>query len=129
MTNLKIEFYLRLILIISLVSLFSAYFIEYGLGHQPCNLCLIERIPYGLSMGARGPIIATLQAKLFAGRGRGAIYGMTRDCIVEDFSRHGKNCIAYIMDDNSSVNIDTMNDLRLAEIIIKARALHKEGKI
>ena len=34
-------------------------------------------IPYGLSMGARGPIIATLQAKLFAGRGLGAIYGMT----------------------------------------------------
>ena len=24
----------------------SAYFIEYILGHQPCNLCLIERIPY-----------------------------------------------------------------------------------
>ena len=50
MNNLKNEFYLRLILIISLVSLFSAYFIEYGLGHQPCNLCLIERIPYGLSI-------------------------------------------------------------------------------
>ena len=50
MTNLKIEFYLRLILIISLVSIFSAYFIEHVLGHQPCNLCLIERIPYGLSI-------------------------------------------------------------------------------
>ena len=50
MTNLKIEFYLRLILIISLVSIISAYFIEYVLGHQPCNLCLIERIPYGLSI-------------------------------------------------------------------------------
>ena len=50
MTNLKIEFYLRLILIISLVSLFSAYFIAHILGHQPCNLCLIERIPYGLSI-------------------------------------------------------------------------------
>ena len=24
----------------------SAYFIEYILGHQPCNLCLYERIPY-----------------------------------------------------------------------------------
>ena len=48
MTNLKIEFYLRLILIISLVAIISAYFIEYVLGHQPCNLCLIERIPYGL---------------------------------------------------------------------------------
>ena len=50
MANLKIEFYLRLILIISLVSIISAYFIEYVLGHQPCNLCLIERIPYGLSI-------------------------------------------------------------------------------
>ena len=50
MTNLKIEFYLQLILIISLVSIISAYFIEYVLGHQPCNLCLIERIPYGLSI-------------------------------------------------------------------------------
>ena len=51
----------------------------------------------------------------------GAIYGMTRDCIVEDFSRHGKNCIAYIMEDDASINIDTMNDLRLAEIIIKGK--------
>ena len=50
MTNLKIEFYLRLILIISLVAIISAYFIEYVLGHQPCNLCLIERIPYGVSI-------------------------------------------------------------------------------
>ena len=50
MTNFKIEFYQRLILIISLVSIISAYFIEYVLGHQPCNLCLIERIPYGLSI-------------------------------------------------------------------------------
>jgi MFS family permease len=28
-------------------------------------------------MGARGPIITTLMAKLFHGRGLGAIYGMT----------------------------------------------------
>ncbi|MCY4592307.1 MAG: MFS transporter [Alphaproteobacteria bacterium] len=34
-------------------------------------------IPYGLSMGARGPIITTLMATLFAGRGLGAIYGTT----------------------------------------------------
>ena len=32
--------------VISLFALISAYFIEYVLGHQPCNLCLIERIPY-----------------------------------------------------------------------------------
>ena len=50
MLNLKIVFYLKLIFLISLVSIISAYFIEYILGHQPCNLCLIERIPYGLSL-------------------------------------------------------------------------------
>ena len=50
MFNLKIESYLKFIFIISLVSIISAYFIEYILGHQPCNLCLIERIPYGLTI-------------------------------------------------------------------------------
>ena len=50
MTNFKIEFYLRLILITSLVAIISAYFIEYVLRYQPCNLCLIERIPYGLTL-------------------------------------------------------------------------------
>ena len=50
MVNLKAEHYLRLILIISLISIISAYFIEYVLGHQPCNLCLIERVPYILSI-------------------------------------------------------------------------------
>ena len=50
MFNLKAKFYLNLILLLSIVSLISAYFIEYVLGHKPCNLCLIERIPYGLSI-------------------------------------------------------------------------------
>ena len=50
MPNYKIGIYLKIILSISLLSLISAFFIEYILGHQPCNLCLIERIPYGLSI-------------------------------------------------------------------------------
>ena len=50
MLNRKVEHYLKLILVISLISIISAYFIEYALGHQPCNLCLIERIPYGISI-------------------------------------------------------------------------------
>ena len=50
MFNLKIESYLKLIFLVSLVSIVSAYFIEHILGHQPCNLCLIERIPYVLSI-------------------------------------------------------------------------------
>ena len=50
MVNLEIEHYLKIILLISFVSIVSAYFIEYALGHQPCNLCLLERIPYILSI-------------------------------------------------------------------------------
>ena len=34
------------VLIFSILSLLIAYFIQYVLGHKPCNLCLIERIPY-----------------------------------------------------------------------------------
>ena len=37
---------LNLILFVSIVALISAFFIEYVLGHQPCNLCILERIPY-----------------------------------------------------------------------------------
>ena len=50
MFNLKAEHYLKIILLFNFVALISAYFIEYVLGHLPCNLCLIERIPYGLSI-------------------------------------------------------------------------------
>ena len=38
--------FLNLILFVSFVALLSAFFIEYILGHQPCNLCILERIPY-----------------------------------------------------------------------------------
>ena len=37
---------LNSILVFSFLSLAIAYFIQYKLGHKPCNLCLIERIPY-----------------------------------------------------------------------------------
>jgi len=49
MLNLKKKNFFIITFLVSLFALISAYFIEYVLGHQPCNLCLIERIPY---MGA-----------------------------------------------------------------------------
>ena len=48
MHNFKVKSYLDIIFLVSLISLISAYYIEFILDHQPCNLCLIERIPYGL---------------------------------------------------------------------------------
>ncbi len=50
MFNFKIEIYFKIIFIISFISITSAYFIEYILGYQPCNLCLVQRIPYITSM-------------------------------------------------------------------------------
>ena len=41
---------LNTILAFSFISLAIAYFIQYILGHEPCNLCLIERIPYLVSL-------------------------------------------------------------------------------
>ena len=49
MQILKKNFF-SILVIICLVVLFAAFFIEYFLGHQPCNLCLIERIPYALTI-------------------------------------------------------------------------------
>jgi len=44
--NLLIKF----IFFVSIIALVSAFFIEYILGHQPCNLCVLERIPYFLAI-------------------------------------------------------------------------------
>ena len=44
--NLLIKF----IFLVSIIALVSAFFIEYILGHQPCNLCVLERIPYFLAI-------------------------------------------------------------------------------
>ena len=58
MLNLNKKKFLLLAFLISLFALISAYFIEYILGHQPCNLCLIERIPYVIAL-----IIITINFK------------------------------------------------------------------
>ena len=50
MSQTKYKTALILILLFSIFSLVTAYFIQYVLGHQPCNLCLIERIPYIISI-------------------------------------------------------------------------------
>ena len=55
MFQIKNQTLFSLILLFSIFALLSAYFIQYILGHQPCNLCLIERIPYVLTI-----IIVTL---------------------------------------------------------------------
>jgi disulfide bond formation protein DsbB len=50
MLQVKNKMLLKLILLFSIFAIFAAYFIQYVLGHQPCNLCLIERVPYIISI-------------------------------------------------------------------------------
>ena len=45
----KINIPLLSILLLLVLSIFSAYFIEYGLGHKPCKLCIYQRYPYFIS--------------------------------------------------------------------------------
>ena len=37
---------LNSLILLSFIALSFAYFVEFILGHEPCNLCKIERIPY-----------------------------------------------------------------------------------
>ena len=46
MSQIKNKTTLNLILLFSIFALGAAYFVEHILGHKPCNLCLIERLPY-----------------------------------------------------------------------------------
>jgi disulfide bond formation protein DsbB len=48
MSQLKKKIELNIILSLSIFALIAAFFIEYILDHKPCNLCLLERVPYVL---------------------------------------------------------------------------------
>ena len=50
MLNLDKKNFIKITFLVSLFALIFAYFVEYILGYQPCNLCLIERIPYLLAL-------------------------------------------------------------------------------
>ena len=50
MVNNSKNLLIKFIFLVSIIALVSAFFIEYILGHQPCNLCVLERIPYFLAI-------------------------------------------------------------------------------
>ena len=59
MTELKRKIELNIILFFSIFALLFAFYVEFILGHKPCNLCLLERIPYVLA------IILTILVSIF----------------------------------------------------------------
>jgi disulfide bond formation protein DsbB len=50
MTIIKNKLLFMGIIIFCILALLFAYFTEYILNHMPCNLCLIERIPYAATI-------------------------------------------------------------------------------
>ena len=50
MKSLKFKTELNFILIFSVFSILFAFYVEYILKHKPCNLCLLQRIPYILTI-------------------------------------------------------------------------------
>ena len=49
----------------------------------------------------------------------GAIYAMTRDCIINQQSRNGRKSYPFIMPQEKSINIDEKFDLKIADLLIK----------
>ena len=50
MNLFKYKNILNFLLIFSVLSILFAFYVEYVLGHKPCNLCLLQRIPYILTI-------------------------------------------------------------------------------
>ena len=50
MIDKKNSLFLIIVLLLLILSLISAFIIEYGLGHKPCKLCLYQRYPYYVSI-------------------------------------------------------------------------------
>ena len=50
MSKLDSKKILNIILYISLFILISAFYIQYVLGHDACNLCIFQRVPYVLAI-------------------------------------------------------------------------------
>ena len=50
MSQVKYTLQINIILIFSILSILFAFYVEYILGHKPCNLCLLQRLPYNLTI-------------------------------------------------------------------------------
>jgi len=105
-TTLNIIFY------ISIFALGSAYFIEYILDYKPCNLCLIERLPYffaiiiillGLSLNRFEKFIFISLGLIFASA---TILSLYHVGIEQGFFKESLVCVS-----NNEINILNKKDL------------------
>ena len=109
------------ILVFSILSLSIAYFIQYVLGHKPCNLCIIERIPYIASiilislifiLNKYQKIISSLILILFI---FGAVVSFYHFGIEQDF--FSESLICELTNNNPLNKEELLNQLKKAEIV------------
>ena len=59
----------------------------------------------------------------------GAIYSMSRECIIKHKSRNGKKSYSFIMSSKKSINIDERFDLEVANLLIQSGACNNKPKL
>jgi len=103
---------LNVILFISIFALIAAYFVEYILGYKPCNLCLIERLPYffaiviiflNLTTNRSEKFILIFLGLIFAS---GTILSFYHFGIEQGFFKESLVCVS-----NNEINILNKEDL------------------
>ena len=109
------------ILAFSILSLSIAYFIQYVLGHKPCNLCIIERIPYIAAiilislvfiLNRYQKIISSLILIFFI---FGAVVSFYHFGIEQGF--YSESLICELTNNNPLNKEDLLNQLKKAEIV------------
>ena len=109
------------ILVFSILSLSIAYFIQYALGHKPCNLCIIERIPYIASIilislifiiSKFEKIISSIILVFFI---FGAVVSFYHFGIEQSF--FSESLICELSNNNPLNKEDLLNQLKKAEIV------------
>ena len=109
------------ILVFSILSLSIAYFIQYVLGHKPCNLCIIERIPYIAAIilislifiiSKYEKIISSIVLVFFI---FGAVVSFYHFGIEQSF--FSESLICELSNNNPLNKEDLLNQLKKAEIV------------
>ena len=109
------------ILVFSILSLSIAYFIQYVLGHKPCSLCIIERIPYIAAiilislifiLNRYQKIISSLILIFFI---FGAVVSFYHFGIEQDF--FSESLICELTNNNPLNKEELLNQLKKAEIV------------
>ncbi|MAQ06600.1 MAG: hypothetical protein CMN50_02705 [SAR116 cluster bacterium] len=86
---------------LSFLGIFSLYILQYQSNYY---VLLIFIVTFGLSAGARGPIITSLIAKIFAGKGLASIYGASN--LGQGIgAATGALCAGYLFDISTNYNI------------------------